>query len=200
MPGVDILSLFVFAVITAITPGPNNLMGASIGVQFGLRRTWRFLFGMFFGFVIVLMACGLASNLAHNLLERIEPVLRYAGSAYILWLSWKLFRSGSPVDADLGSPVGFSKGLVLQLVNPKVLIYGITIYTTFMAPVLGNTRVVAASVLAFSLVGFVCTTVWAAFGTAIRGFLRTPGTLRAVNVVLSLALAYCAVSLSGLLS
>ena len=79
MPGVDILSLLVFAVITAITPGPNNLMGASIGVQFGLRRTWGFLFGMFFGFVIVLMACGLASNLAHNLLERIEPVLRYAG-------------------------------------------------------------------------------------------------------------------------
>ena len=68
----SILGFSLFAAIAAFTPGPNNLMLAASGANFGLNRTLPHIFGVTTGFLLlVLLACfGLVSLFGQLLKNR----------------------------------------------------------------------------------------------------------------------------------
>ncbi len=195
----NLLPVLSFVFITTFTPGPNNISSASMGVLYGYKNTFRYLVGITFGFFVIMLLTALISSLLLNFIPIYEPILRFIGAGYILYLAiGTLKASYSFKEADL-KPMGFVKGLLLQLLNPKVIVYGLTLFSTFLASITHNTVWLIIAAILLALTGFFATSTWALFGTAIRTHLHHSHIKTAINTVLALLLVYTALQLAGLL-
>jgi len=194
-----IVPFLTYVLVTTYTPGPNNISSASMGVLYGYRRSLPYLAGIATGFFILLLLCAAVSGTLRQLIPGFETALRIVGALYILWLAYETLRATYAFETDDRHRAGFLKGAVLQMVNPKGVIYGLTLYATFLLGVTGKPVPILLSALFLAAVCFSAVSVWALFGTAIRQFLRRQRVRQAVNVVLALLLVYTAIELSGLL-
>lgn len=182
-------ALALFAVVSSITPGPNNTMMLASGINFGVRRSMPHLAGITLGFCVLLLACGLG---IHGILTRwpaLDSLMRYGGAAYLLWLAWKLARSGAPaLDPDAAArPMGFWAAAAFQWINPKAWVMALGAITTFLP---GNADLAALWVLVavFGVVNAPCVLCWAVFGGALRSVLQRPQWVRRLNIALALLL------------
>lgn len=195
---VNLPAFLTFAIITIFTPGPNNIASASSGILYGYRRTLPFIMGMVFGFVGVMLASGLLSQTLSRLFPSIESVLRVVGAAYILWLAYHSLRVSYNFELqDAPAPTMWS-GFILQAFNPKVLIFGLTMYSTFLAPLFGDRGFLILSAIFLTMLGFTAVSLWALSGAAIRRNLKNEKTQRVLNTALALLLVYTAYEISGL--
>lgn len=117
----NVLSLLLFAVAMTVSPGSNNVLLASSGVQVGMRRSITLGLGIVAGIVVLLSVAALGlGTLVHE-----HPSLRTAmqaiGSAYLVWLGWKIAHAGAPdlSRAGRGTQRGFVAGFVNTMLNPK---------------------------------------------------------------------------------
>lgn len=179
--------------LTAFTPGPNNFMALGQAGKYGFRRSLLFCLGVFFGFLVLMSACAALSSMLFQTLPRIEPYLRALGAAYILFLAWVVWRDPGPGSHQApGKPQGLGTGLIMQFVNVKVILYGLTALSTFVLPFHQSTPALAGFVLILSLVGLAGTVSWAWCGSLLQNLFTRHR--RAVNAVLALSLIFCAVS------
>ena len=189
--GLDVfLALVVFAFVSSVTPGPNNLMLLASGVNFGFRRTVPHMAGIGFGFWLLLMAVGLGLGAMLSAFPALHLALKIAGGAYLLYLAWRVAtsRSMSSGGAGQGRPMTFLEAVAFQWVNPKAWVMAVTamaIYTDPQRPLLTVVLVAAA----FAIVNFPSVSVWAAFGVALRGFLADPVRLKWFNIAMGVLLA-----------
>jgi cysteine/O-acetylserine efflux protein len=95
---------------------------------------------------------------------------------------------------------GFYKGVLLQFLNPKAIIYGLTLYSVFLNPLIGNPLYITLFSLGFALIGLCALLTWALFGAIINQYLHVVKLRVTINSILSLLLAYTAVKISGILS
>lgn len=195
----DLVPTLLFVFVTTFTPGPNNIMATSMGALYGYRRTLPFLIGIATGFFGVMLLCSGFAKLLGTALPSVLPILRYLGAGYILWLAYGVYRSAGKLGTERDTkPLRFHNGVLLQLLNAKVILYGITIFATFLAPLLVSPfGFVPASAL-LALASLMSTSTWALGGNLIRGYLNTPNRAKALGVVMSLALIYTAADLLGL--
>ena len=199
MPNLDLPALITFVLVTTFSPGPNNIASASLGVLHGYRRTLKFLAGIAVGFFFLMFGCGLLSRTLLETFPALDRVLRWVGAAYILWLAFHTLRASYVFEEGEQALLGFGNGLLLQVLNPKAVIYGMTLYSTFLASIAQNPLYLIVSALLLAVGSFTSVTLWALFGSMIRTQLRQPRIRRAVNLVLSLLLVYTAIEVSGLL-
>jgi len=199
--GVNIPATVIFAVVTTLTPGPNNILCASSGALYGYRRTLPFILGIASGFFTLMLICGTLSTLLSTYITAAAPTLRIIGGLYILWLAYGVYRSGTRLlePSAEAKPLRFWNGYVLQFVNPKCIFYGLTMYTTFLAPLLGQRFVLAWTPVLLAGVSFCSVSTWALGGQLIRRWISTPARARALGIVLSLALVYTALDLAGVI-
>ena len=185
-----------YAFVSCITPGPNNLMCMANGTNHGFRKGLKFCFGVTTGFtLILLLAIGCNIFIYHS----IPAILRFMtpiGALYILWLAWIIWRDKpkekkeSKLQPDTTS---FHAGLLLQFVNPKGLLYGMTLITNFVFPY-DRTVGTFALVLAFNWVVVLLSNIcWLLCGSVFQRFFERYRKL--LNAVMALLLVYCAVSL-----
>ena len=102
-------------------------------------------------------------------------------------------------DDPQAKSLGFANGLLLQVLNPKLSVYAFTLFSTFLAPISGNPRLVTLAAALLAGTSFVATSLWALFGSTIKNRLHNPRLRTVVNILLALSLVYAAVALSGLL-
>ncbi|MEO9965982.1 MAG: LysE family translocator [Reichenbachiella sp.] len=192
------LSFLSFVLITSITPGPNNISSASMGMLLGYGKTLNYLLGISTGFFLLMLGCSLLSTSLLLHLPSAQRYLKYIGAAYIIWLAYRAL-SASYTNESSHHLASFSKGLILQVVNPKGLVYGLTIFTTFLAGVNGDYTILLPWMVFLALVCFGCVSVWALFGAAIQRYMKNQKIKLAINVILSLALVFTALDIAGLL-
>jgi len=160
----------------------------SSGVNFGLRRTVPHMFGIAFGFGILLAAVGAGLGVVLNQYPPIFLAIKIAGGAYMLWLAWKIYNSG-PVEAAQGTskPMTFMAAALFQWVNPKAWVMAATAMATYTSQgdYVLNVLIV---VFAFCFVNFPSVSIWAGFGTALRDFLKDPKKLKIFNTIMALSL------------
>lgn len=173
--------LAVFCFVSSITPGPNNLMLMTSGVNFGVRRTLPHMLGVALGFVIMVAMVGL--GLA-GLFTRYPVLLlgmKWIGAAYMVWLAVKLARA-APIKAGeaKGRPMTFLQAAAFQWINPKAWIMALTAVATYTDPA-DYTRTVLLVALVFGVVNLPCISSWVVFGTTLRHALQRPAVLRAFN-------------------
>ncbi len=194
------LALASFVVVTSFTPGPNNISAMSLGISSGYRRSLRFLAGITVGFFGVMCLCALLAAVLLFAFPSVQPVLRIVGALYIAGLAVHTFLSGMKTEQPDKAALGFTSGLLLQLLNAKVIVYGLTLYSTFLGALSGRAAILGLFAFAFALVGFAATSLWAILGSSLTRLLSNPRVRRISSIVLSVLLLYSAIESSGLLT
>lgn len=176
-------ALVLFAFVSSITPGPNNLMLLTSGVNFGVRRTMPHMLGVALGFTFMVVLIGLGLGQVFIRFPALYTALKLVGAAYLLWLAWKIANSGpmsSEIDAAPGKPMTFLQACAFQWVNPKAWMMGVTAvaaYSLLAEPFLNALAV--ASV--FGIINLPSVYVWVLFGAGMRQLLGDPGRVRLFN-------------------
>jgi threonine/homoserine/homoserine lactone efflux protein len=180
-----------FAVASFYTPGPNNIMLLSSGLNYGFRRTLPHIAGITLGFAFLVLVVGLGMGAVFAAHPSLQTVLRYLGAAYLFYLALAiaLAKPSSPGKAKVsGRPMTFVGAALFQWINVKgwVIVAGtITAYAA-IAPYPWNMIVLAALSL---LVGLTSSTSWAFFGSAMQPIVSSSRALRIFNVLMALLLA-----------
>jgi threonine/homoserine/homoserine lactone efflux protein len=178
----------LFVVVTSITPGPNNTMLLTSGVNFGFRRTVPHMLGISAGVVVLMLSVGFGLGEVFRRIPVLYTVLETASVAYLLWLAWKIGTSGDiKIKTGERRPMRFHEAIAFQWINPKAWMMVLTAATTIRLSTDFGLNTVAMSVV-FYVVGLPCICVWAAFGTSMRRLLADPRRLRAFNIVMALSL------------
>ncbi|KZZ83961.1 LysE family transporter [Bacillus sp. SJS] len=190
----SVVSFLVFAFVTSFTPGPNNIMAMAFANQYGFKRTLKFCLGVGVGCFLILIGCSSFNMLLGTYLPKVEFFMTILGASYMLYLAFKILKSKPDGNNDSGDKnISFSAGMMLQFINPKLILYGITAISTFVLPYYSS----PSSFLMFSLflafVGFAATICWAFFGALFQKFLRQYRTQ--FNVLMALLLMYSAVTI-----
>ena len=182
-------AFLTYALVMAITPGPNNILTLSCVGRHGLRGSSRLIWGVSGGFVVVMLLSGLFSLTLSRALPAVMPWLVWLGAGYILWLAWHIAVAGTPEEGGAVSPPRFAAGFLLQFINVKVWLCGLTARSSFVLPQTTETLPVVGYSLALAFIGAGCNLIWGLAGDLLRGaFLRWG---RRLNVALGLSLAYC---------
>jgi threonine/homoserine/homoserine lactone efflux protein len=184
------LALIVFALVTSITPGPNNLMLLASGVNFGFWRTVPHMVGIAAGFATLLFGVGLGLGAVLKAYPALDLALKFAGGAYLLYLAWRIAMSRSLAAKREAKavPLTFFQAAAFQWVNPKAWVMAVTamaVYTNPQAPFLSMLLVTVA----FAAVNLPSVSAWAGFGMALRGFLADPVRLKWFNIAMGVLLA-----------
>ncbi|GAA1822811.1 LysE family translocator [Nesterenkonia flava] len=182
----QLLSLMLFVVAGAGTPGPNNTIVMASGASFGFRRTLPAVLGVNVGFpvMIVLVGLGLGQVLAQW--PVVLDVLRPIGVAYLLWLAYKIATGPTNLQARReGRPPGFMQLALFQFVNPKawtLAVAALATFTGFWESFLAEVLVIAAFALVF---GAPCTVAWTLLGVGAGRFISKSSHLRVFNLVMA---------------
>lgn len=178
-------ALMVFCFVSAITPGPNNLMLLSSGVNFGFQRTIPHMFGVALGFALMVGLVGAGLDAAFSRFPALLPAMRYAGAAYMLWLAAKLALAGPIGDMEYsGNPLNFLGAAAFQWINPKAWVIAVSALTAYAVSE-DYTRSVVIVALIFGLVTLPCIAAWVLFGTAMRRVLSDPRFVRPFNIAMA---------------
>jgi len=186
----DLLMGFaLFALVTSITPGPNNTMLLASGLNFGFNRTIPHMLGITCGFFVLVVAVGFGLGAVFQTYPLLYTVLRYVGAAYLLYLAWKIAHSGPVSESEKGEskPISYLGAAAFQWVNPKAWIMAIGAISTY-TPMQGyftNVLVIAA---VFALINLPSVSVWAGCGTLLRNVLKDRRWLRLFNWGMALLL------------
>jgi threonine/homoserine/homoserine lactone efflux protein len=117
----------------------------------------------------------------------------------MLYLAFGILKA-SYIFADRDSkPLGFTHGVMLQVLNPKLFFYAFTLFSAFLASTTGNLVLLAVAAALLAAISFGATTTWALFGAAIKSYLHQPRVKTVVNILLALLLVYAALELVGVL-
>lgn len=184
-----LLAFVAFAFVTAVTPGPNNVMMLASGVNFGFFRSVPHMLGIAFGMTVLVASVGVGLGGLFRAYPLLYEVLRLVGAAYLVYLAWGIARSGAPTKSGGAGdrPLGFVGAAAFQWVNPKAWVMALGAVTAYV-PLDGYFRNVLVVALVFGLVVVPSVGVWAGFGTGLRRFLGSPGRVRAFNVAMALLL------------
>ncbi len=193
MPASVLSAFFVFTFITAITPGPNNILALTTGSRAGFGGSIPVLAGICGGFLCVMAICGVFSFSFSVLSASFLQVMRYVGSAYLLWLAWKTAMPKAESNSGGRTGAGFLTGFVLQFVNVKIMVYGMTAYSAFILPYHDSVAALLAGMVFLTMMGSLGTIVWAVAGARLQGLFRRYA--RVTNWLLGAMLVGCAWSL-----
>jgi cysteine/O-acetylserine efflux protein len=188
-----IVSFLLYVFISSFTPGPNNIMAMLFANQFGFKKTFRFCLGVGVGFFIILLCSSYFNLLLHNFIPIIELPMKILAAGYMLYLAYKIFMSKSNGSNGNGEKYNsFIAGMLLQFINPKGVLYSITVVSTFILPYYQSNSAFIFFSLLLGLVGIASTTSWSLFGSVFQKFLSN--YRRQFNGVMALLLVYCAVA------
>ena len=120
----EILSITLFGIVAAFTPGPNNFVAFYSGFNFGIKRTLPHIIGVTFGFPFLLLCVALGLVNVFKLYPLIQIILKYLGTIFLIYLAYKISFSGSEnqesknkkarkpslvVEVDFGEEIGIKQ-------------------------------------------------------------------------------------------
>ena len=192
------LSLTGFAWITCVTPGPNNVMLTSSGARFGFSRSVAHIFGICGGLVCMLAIMALGVGSMFQKWPVLHLAMKLGGSAYLLYLAWKIATAGMP-DNTASSPAQgmrpwrFHQAVLFQFMNPKAWLMCISAIGSFT--LLGERywSSVLWVLVVFFLVCLKTSSLWALFGVKVGQWLTTPQAWMFWNRVMGVLTALCVI-------
>ena len=176
-------SFFSYVTVMSITPGPNNLLLATSGVNFGFKRTLPMLFGILLGCAVQMLLASVALEMLLHWMGAIRLPLTIVGCSYLLWLSWKIYCAGAPQLRERPQPMTLVGGILFQAVNPKAWLM-----VTNVALMYANSNGVITVLLGFTALNLPCILLWAALGDRLRSHLQVAWKRQAFNSVMALSL------------
>jgi threonine/homoserine/homoserine lactone efflux protein len=185
----EFLRLVLFVVVTTITPGGATTLATASGAHFGYRRSIPLMAGIAFG--LASMAASAAAGLGGVLLElpSLQLGMKTVGSLYLVWLAWKIGRSGPPrLHANLAKPTSFLGGIWLLWQNPKGWAMTLGAAASFAALADGPFQLGVLLGCAFGVAAILSLSLWCTTGLLLARLLKSDAQWRAFNFALGLLL------------
>lgn len=169
-----IMTSLPFLASMGLTPGPNNILVATSGVNFGFRATLPHILGVTFGYPAMLLIVGLGLAKVFIAMPQIHVVLKYICIVYLLYLAWRIATAAAVSEGrKIARPLTFWQAAAFQWVNGKGWVVALSAVTTYT--VVNSTlplQIVALSAIALLItLASVCT--WTFFGALLRQYLHT---------------------------
>ncbi|QYJ87604.1 LysE family translocator [Shewanella mesophila] len=184
-----IFAIALFAFSSGITPGPNNIMLMSSGVNFGVKASLPHLAGICIGFPCMVLAIGMGLSALFQSYPILHLVIKYVGITYLLYLAWLIANSSSKMEGKQTSkPLSFVQAAAFQWVNPKGWIMAVGAVATFTSIDLPLTPQVVTIASVFLSVAFPCAIVWLGFGVALKRLLKNQHQQKWFNITMALLL------------
>ncbi len=184
MPASLLWGLAIFCFVSSITPGPNNLMLMTSGVNFGVRRTVPHALGVASGFTLMVAIVGLGLAGIFTRVPVLLVGMKWIGAAYMVYLAIKL-ACAAPIKpgSATGRPMTFLQAAAFQWINPKAWVMALTAVATYTLPD-DYTRTVVLVAAMFGIVNLPSISCWVLFGTGLRHALQNPIVLRVFNLAM----------------
>ena len=184
----EILSMALFWIVAAYTPGPNNVIASYSGFNFGIKKTLPHIFGVTFGFtfLIFLLTIGLVN--VFKIFPLIQVSLKYLGSIFLIYLAYKIYFSKIDDEKKNDNPVKFIETFLFQFLNPKGVLIGIIIVSTYVEHGENYLNYATQVVLFAFVVSLSSITFWTFVGKYLRKFATNEKFIKYFNCVMSVLL------------
>ena len=184
----DLISICLFFFVTAFTPGPNNIVASYSGFNFGVIKTVPHILGVTLGFTALIISLIVGLINVFKLYPLIQEVLKYLGTLFLLYLAFKISFSNSNNNSSSENPVKFIETFFFQFLNPKGVIVGIIIVSTYIhldENYINYSFQVIILALLFSITSI---TSWTLVGKFLRKFATNEKFIKYFNYAMSLLL------------
>ena len=131
------------ALLLAMVPGPDNIFVLTQSALCGARRGIILTLGLCTGLLVYSAAVAFGVALVFQSSTLAFTLLKTLGAAYLVYLAWGAFRahpegigSGSAAQTTLFE--AYTRGIVMNLTNPKVAIFFLAFLPQFTSPAWGS--------------------------------------------------------------
>jgi len=188
MPMDLLIAFAAFALISSITPGPNNLMLMASGTNFGFARTVPHMLGVALGFTLMVLLVGLGLAEIFSRIPQAHMALKAVCAVYLSYLAWKIATSAPPEDGEArGKPFTFVQAALFQWVNPKAWTMALTAVTAY-APADAGLAAFFLIAAVFGVINLPSVGLWAVMGTQLRRVLHDRRALQVFNLAAAILL------------
>ena len=182
----NFIGLIIFTVIILITPGPAVISTLYSGINYGYKKSFPYILGMVSGYCINLSLGVLGLGLIVKNAQ-LYIGFKYLMFAYIFYLAYKIAFSSALKEGHTSKPLGFFKGVLLNVLNPKAYVAALSSISQFS---LANaySETVAYIVVVNLIVAFTSQNLWCLLGQGIKKFFTHPRWYKYINILLALLL------------
>ena len=184
----EILSIALFWFVAAFTPGPNNVVASYSGFNFGITKTIPLILGVTLGFTSLIFFLTIGLINVFKIFPILQNILKYLGTLFLLYLAYKISFSKSSKEEEKKNPVTFFDTYFFQFLNPKGVLFGIIIVSTYLE--LGENYLsygIQIVLLAF-IFSSTSITLWTFIGKFLRKFATNDKFINYFNYAMSLLL------------
>ena len=184
----ELISLCLFMFVTSCSPGPNNILASYSGFNFGILKTIPHIFGVTFGFTSVVFALAIGLVNVFKLFPIIQTILKYLGSLFLVYLAYKISFSKSSDEDKNENPISFLDTFIFQFLNPKGVLIGIIIVSTYVEYGENYINYATQVVLFAFIVSLSSITFWTFVGKYLRKFATNEKFIKYFNYAMSILL------------
>lgn len=190
----NITSFFIYCIIVTVTPGPTNIVILSTVNNFGTKKAIEYTYGATIAFGLLLTISSVLNTMLVAVTPKILPIMQVIGSSYIAYLAYQIYKMDTSKAIEKQNAT-FMSGFLMQFINPKVILFTMTVIPSFVMPYYTKLSTLMIFVVCITLIGFMAFITWILFGTIFKGFLQKHQ--KAVNIIMALFLVYSAIMVSG---
>lgn len=183
-------SFILYCFIVTFTPGPTNIVILSTVHNYGPKKAMEYTYGATIAFGLLLGISAALNTVLITVIPKILIGMQIIGTIYMLYLAYQIYKmdSSEPTDNKAGT---FISGFLMQFLNPKVVLFTLTVIPSFVLPYYTDTPAVTISVIIITIIGFLAFITWVLFGAIFKQFLQKHK--RSVNVIMALSLVYATI-------
>ena len=184
----EIISICLFWFVTAFTPGPNNIVASYSGFNFGIKKTIPHILGVTLGFTALIISLIIGLINIFKIYPNIQEVLKYLGTLFLLYLAFKISFSSSDNSSNSENPVKFIETFLFQFLNPKGVIVGIIVVSTYIQVDENYVNYSLQVIILALLFSVTSITSWTLVGRFLRKFATNEKFIKYFNYAMSILL------------
>jgi threonine/homoserine/homoserine lactone efflux protein len=186
----SIFPLFLFVAVATVTPGGATTLATASGARFGFARSIPLMLGIAMGLAVLAAVAALGLGGLLLAMPALQTIVKALGSAYLLWLAWRIARS-EPPNAGNGParPITLVNGILLLWLNPKSWAMTVAAAASFALLSSSPNRLAMLLGASFGLAACASLALWCALGVVLAGLFRTPRHWRIFNFAMGALLA-----------
>ncbi|WP_118178776.1 LysE family translocator [Paraburkholderia phosphatilytica] len=186
----SILPLLLFVAVATVTPGGATTLATASGARFGFIRSIPLMLGIAMGLALLAAVAALGLSGLLLAMPSLQTAVKAIGSAYLLWLAWRIAHNGPPHTSDgPARPVTLVSGVLLLWLNPKSWAMTVGAAASFALLASSPHRLAMLLGTAFGVAACISLALWCALGVLLARLFRTPRHWHILNLAMGALLA-----------
>ena len=190
----EFTALLLLSTAASFTPGPNTALSTALAANHGLKRAMTFVCAVPIGWGLLFTLCAAGVGALVVQIPLLRQAITWGGCGYLLWLALQLANTRTLAQADTKRlNVTFFQGIMLQFLNIKAWMLGLTVVAGWLAGRPDSLLRFAQILPLMLLFGFSSNLAYALVGSLLRDWLAQRSRLLWFNRVMAIALTATAI-------